>query len=180
MKRALGDNGESSADELDRPQDHRATVKKAARSHAADQQDSRLVSLQCPEVDPMGPAATAIDSPSNLQSPTASVAAAATATAIATAASAVPVQGTDDLQEPKEGKKKKNRCLLCKKKLGLTGKPRINALFVCLPLKILNLFQASPVVVADPTAHCIATPTSTSAPSTTRSSAPRRSARATL
>ena len=46
----------------------------------------------------------------------------AAAAAIPDAIQAEPATQDQDQQEPKELKKKKNRCLSCKKKVGLTGK----------------------------------------------------------
>jgi len=43
------------------------------------------------------------------------------ATALPSSSTDVPDAGDDKEKEPKDNKKKKNRCLSCKKKLGLTG-----------------------------------------------------------
>lgn len=44
-----------------------------------------------------------------------------TSTEVDGASAAVAVEGDKEKEEPKENKKKKNRCLSCKKKVGLTG-----------------------------------------------------------
>ena len=85
----------------------------------------------------------------------------------------------DPDQGPKEGKKKKNRCLSCKKKVGLTGKAIIEQTGICVRYSCAFVFfQASPAAAEASSAQYTDTVISTNATSTTRSSGRRRSARA--
>ena len=114
--------------------------------------------------------------------------------ASATASSSLGADtGTNDAENPdgQSGKKKKNRCFSCKKKVGLTGKLRVifpmlikkhyryNAEYSAYSAEgflILtnNTFQVLHVVVVVSSAQCIVTVINTSATSTIRSWAQRK------
>ena len=55
--------------------------------------------------------------------PLEAIASASTASALGTDTGAID-DGSANLENPESGKKKKNRCFNCKKKVGLTGKLR--------------------------------------------------------
>lgn len=92
-------------------------------------------------------------------------------------AAVVSPLSTDSDQGPKEGKKKKNRCLSCKKKVGLTGEFKEDALTVenlKMILVFLSPFQASPADAEGCSAQHTATVINTTVSLTIGNLEPRR------